>query len=510
MDRFQKAAQNRKIRPTWSKVDESFLKDNYRDNDLEEIAAKLGRTRKACERKLHALGLHVRDGLSEEKIKKFQEMYPLYSTDELVEFFDRSRGYIFALAAKLGLHKEEAWSEEQKDLAISLRLDGITIEIIAEKVNKSPSAVRGFLQRRGISPLVEDPSNYRGWTKKQLLFLKENYTKISIEEISKIIDKSIGSIYYILNKEGIELEKIFWSEKEIEELKRLYPDYSNIELEKIFSRSEGSIQQKAASFNLRKNSWWSIEEIERLKDLVREELSYKQLAEILNRPISSIHYMLEKQELTKECKRWTESELKAVEELAQSGNFTFLEIANSIGATREQIISLCYTKKWNENVKKETSLGNKKLKEYLRELYPGYTIKTEYHIGEGLKLDAFVKELKLGCEYDGEQHFKFVPRFHQTEENFAKAQKRDLRKNELCVEQEIILIRIKYNEDFTLALLKDKIDQALVVTSDINNTNFEELNKQPKKPKAKIPKPIKYNWPKGKKIPSRPFPRRNK
>ncbi len=49
-------------------------------------------------------------------------------------------------------------------------------------------------------------------------------------------------------------------------------------------------------------------------------------------------------------------------------------------------------------------------------------------------------------EYDGEQHFKFIPHFHSVEEGFYEQQKRDNIKTKYCLDNNIKLIRIPYTE----------------------------------------------------------------
>ena len=92
------------------------------------------------------------------------------------------------------------------------------------------------------------------------------------------------------------------------------------------------------------------------------------------------------------------------------------------------------------------SKGNEELIKMLREIFPGYLIKPEYHIGERLRLDAYIRELNTGCEFDGIQHFEYIPFFHETPEDLEEAQKRDRRKEELCREQGITFIRISFEE----------------------------------------------------------------
>lgn len=62
----------------------------------------------------------------------------------------------------------------------------------------------------------------------------------------------------------------------------------------------------------------------------------------------------------------------------------------------------------------------------------------------GLELDIYNSDLKLAVEYDGAQHYKFNKRFHKTSDAFKQQQERDIRKNILCEQNGVTLIRVPY------------------------------------------------------------------
>lgn len=61
-----------------------------------------------------------------------------------------------------------------------------------------------------------------------------------------------------------------------------------------------------------------------------------------------------------------------------------------------------------------------------------------------LELDCFNEELKLAVEYDGAQHYKFIPHFHKTYEGFMNQRYRDYMKEQMCKDNHIRLIRVPY------------------------------------------------------------------
>lgn len=68
--------------------------------------------------------------------------------------------------------------------------------------------------------------------------------------------------------------------------------------------------------------------------------------------------------------------------------------------------------------------------------------------GKCLEIDCFNEELKLCVEYDGEQHYKWVPRFHKQFHEFKAQQVRDAWKEGKCKELGYTFIRVPYYVSF--------------------------------------------------------------
>lgn len=109
------------------------------------------------------------------------------------------------------------------------------------------------------------------------------------------------------------------------------------------------------------------------------------------------------------------------------------------------------------------SKGSQELLRIIGEIFPNQVVIKEYNVSDngGLFIDLYLPRLGLGFEYDGEQHFKFIEHFHGTRENFLMARKRDLKKDELCVEKKIRLVRVRFDEPLTRDHILAKIDKAL-------------------------------------------------
>ena len=62
-----------------------------------------------------------------------------------------------------------------------------------------------------------------------------------------------------------------------------------------------------------------------------------------------------------------------------------------------------------------------------------------------LELDCFNPEMKLALEYNGIQHYKFIPYFHRTKETFYNQKYRDEIKRYKCKENGIDLIEVPHD-----------------------------------------------------------------
>lgn len=68
-----------------------------------------------------------------------------------------------------------------------------------------------------------------------------------------------------------------------------------------------------------------------------------------------------------------------------------------------------------------------------------------------LKFDFYLPELNTCIEFDGEQHYKSF-KYFGGDDGFKVIQKRDKIKNDYCVDNNIKLIRIKYNDNISDSL----------------------------------------------------------
>ena len=61
-----------------------------------------------------------------------------------------------------------------------------------------------------------------------------------------------------------------------------------------------------------------------------------------------------------------------------------------------------------------------------------------------LELDCYEPSLRLACEYNGQQHYKYVPYFHKNKEAFYNQKYRDELKERMCRDNNIHLISVPH------------------------------------------------------------------
>jgi len=104
--------------------------------------------------------------------------------------------------------------------------------------------------------------------------------------------------------------------------------------------------------------------------------------------------------------------------------------------------------------------SERKLYEILREIFPNEILRRhDRKTLKGLELDIYIRKLNLAFEYDGEQHFDKELCENVFKCDFEALQKRDKKKDHLCRQKYITLIRIKFDEPLNKSYIKKKIKE---------------------------------------------------
>ena len=117
--------------------------------------------------------------------------------------------------------------------------------------------------------------------------------------------------------------------------------------------------------------------------------------------------------------------------------------------------SIRYNKSWCPQC---TFIKEEQCRFILNELTGGKFVKTR-RILNGLELDGYCKELEAAFEYQGEQHFNFMPGWHKTKQGFQDLQLRDKIKTDMCINKGIAKIDIPYQESSNKELITEYIQK---------------------------------------------------
>lgn len=110
------------------------------------------------------------------------------------------------------------------------------------------------------------------------------------------------------------------------------------------------------------------------------------------------------------------------------------------------------TQKSNTKREPKVSSGEKECRRVLEELFkrsfpnerPDFLRNTVTGGLYNLEIDCYNEDLKLGVEYSGVQHYKFVPFFHKNKEAFMNQKYRDELKRRICKDNNVVLIEVPY------------------------------------------------------------------
>jgi hypothetical protein len=84
-----------------------------------------------------------------------------------------------------------------------------------------------------------------------------------------------------------------------------------------------------------------------------------------------------------------------------------------------------------------------------------------------LELDCFNRDLMIGVEYNGEQHYKYIPYFHKSKDAFYNIKYRDDLKKRLCLENGVKLIIVPYTVKDIKTYIRSELNKMRVTQSSI-------------------------------------------
>lgn len=137
----------------WTDEEIQFLKDNYIEMSSEEISKYVNHTVDAINTMRDHLKLVRNVTWTNEETKYLQENFDKYLFSDLSKIMNRTEGALRAKCFDLGLCKKSAWTEEELDF-IKNNYQAMTTADIAEKLYRSIDAVKLKAERMGMKKSI--------------------------------------------------------------------------------------------------------------------------------------------------------------------------------------------------------------------------------------------------------------------------------------------------------------------------------------------------------------------
>lgn len=336
--------------------------------------------------------------------------------------------------------KKVRWTDEEI-LFLKENYTKIGPKYCSENLNRCYKALIQKATRLG---LKSEPK----WSDNDILFLKENYINLGAVYCSEKLNKTITSIYFKANKLQLTEKRIMWNDNDILFLKKNYLNLGINGCAEILCKSISSIQNKLNELSLTNQNIWSEEDDIFLTNNY-SKLGINGCAEILNRSTKSIKARTNKLKL----KLITNDEL-INKFIVKHHNFYDYKLVNYINS-KIKIKIICpkhgeFEQLANMHLKGQgcpickESKGEKEIRKYLIRLNVKFIPQHKFTECKNIKqlpFDFYLPNYNTCIEFNGEQHYKSIKHFGG-DEKFNRTQINDEIKMEYCKMNKINLIII--------------------------------------------------------------------
>lgn len=168
--------------------------------------------------------------------------------------------------------------------------------------------------------------SFRMWTKEEEQILRDYGQTMGPKELSKILNRSIGSIRKVAAEKGIKIlsdQKITWTPEKLEILKREYPEKGPTALAPMLNLKPHDLSAKAYELGIKflppSKSVWSDEEIEILKREYPTHTFREVYSMLENKTYQQISDKIKELQIKKACeyariRPWTDDDIETLKE----------------------------------------------------------------------------------------------------------------------------------------------------------------------------------------------------
>jgi predicted transcriptional regulator len=230
---------------------------------------------------------------------------------------------------------------------------------VAMELGRTQHSVIRQASRLGIKLIIT--LSHRAFTPQEIIFIKKNYALKGCHYISKMLGRSISSIYKKARKFGLERNiNLKWSNEEDEYLRKWYKRPGNSkgkkrasEIARHLKRSTQAVvvrARKLGLFQFYLRRWTNDEEHFLIKNF--RKMTYKQIGKHLNRTRSSVEGKIHSMKMIKVVeRRWTPKEKRLLTRFY--GKIPIAEMAKRLNRTPGSIVARAAFQK----LKKERALA---------------------------------------------------------------------------------------------------------------------------------------------------------
>lgn len=225
----------------WTKEDDEYLRQNYSNGSLKEIAEYLGRSISACMHRAGKIGVRrATNNWTEEEDTFLKLNYFTMSAKEIAEYLGRTERTCMHRAANvLKLRKVSmVWSKEEDEYLRQNYPTG-SLKEIAEHLGRTEKACKGRAIKIGVRRATND------WTKEEDVFLMQNYSTMSLEKIAEHLERSRDECKRRVRAFGLRKRNDKWTKEEDEFLRQNYFSKSLKEIAKHLHRTETACSSRA-------------------------------------------------------------------------------------------------------------------------------------------------------------------------------------------------------------------------------------------------------------------------